>query len=77
MFYSVGIFRTSRLGDSISRNPERIAPTRLGEEPGYTEVLQQRADRTSKDYCSVENQMSQAKEFGTFHVWEDAGVWVH
>ena len=42
MFCSVGIFRTSRLGDSISRNPEKIAPIRLGEEPGYTEVLQQR-----------------------------------
>ena len=26
MFYLVGIFRTSSLGDSISSNPERTAP---------------------------------------------------
>ena len=43
MFYSVGIFRTSNLGDSISSDPERTAPRRRGEEPGYIEVLQQRA----------------------------------
>ena len=43
MFYSVGIFRTSNLGDSISSGPERTAPRRRGEEPGSREVLQQRA----------------------------------
>ena len=45
LFHSVGIFRTSRLGDSISGNPERTAlrrrghgGARRGEESGYTEV---------------------------------------
>ena len=37
MFYSVGIFRTSNLGDSISSNPERATLRRQGEEPGYIE----------------------------------------
>ena len=41
MFYSMGIFRTSSLGD-ILRHPERTAPRRHGEDPGYLEVLQQR-----------------------------------
>ena len=43
MFYSVGIFRTSSPGDSISSNPQRTTPSRQGEEQGYLEVLQQRA----------------------------------
>ena len=34
-FYSVGIFRTSSQGDSISSNPERTDPRRWGEEAGY------------------------------------------
>ena len=42
MFYSVGIFRTSSPGDSISSNSERTAPWKWGKEPGYIEVLQQR-----------------------------------
>ena len=43
MFYSVKIFRTPSPGDSISGNPERIAPRKLREELGYIEVLQQKA----------------------------------
>ena len=43
MFYSAGIYRTSDLVDSISTDPERTALRRLGDEPGYIEVLQQRA----------------------------------
>ena len=42
MCYSVGIFRTSSPGDSISSNSERTAPWKWGKEPGYIEVLQQR-----------------------------------
>ena len=48
MFYSVGIFRTSSLVDSISSNPEvllRAAPKRQAEEPGYMEVLQKKKNR--------------------------------
>ena len=43
MFYLVGIFRMASPGDSISSSPERTALRRRGEEPGYLEVLQQRA----------------------------------
>ena len=39
----MGSFRTSSLGESIASNPERIAPRRWEKEPGYIEVLQQRA----------------------------------
>ena len=43
MFYSVGNLRTSGPGDSISGSSEREALRRQGEEPGYIEVLQQKA----------------------------------
>ena len=43
MFYSMGMFRTSSLGDNILSHPERTALRRHGEDPGYLEVLQQRA----------------------------------
>ena len=42
LFYLVGILRTLSPGDSISCDPERMAPRRRGEEPSYTGVLQQR-----------------------------------
>ena len=48
MFYLVGIFRTSSLGESISSKPERTAPKRQGEEPDYIKVLQQRAGRLTE-----------------------------
>ena len=35
MFYSVGIFRTSGMGDVISSDPERTVPRRQGEKPDY------------------------------------------
>jgi len=40
MFYSVGIFRTSRPGNSTSSNLERTAPRKelQEEEPAYIEV---------------------------------------
>ena len=31
----MGIFRTPSPGDRISGNPEKTAPERRGEEPGY------------------------------------------
>ena len=43
MFYLVGIFRILSQGDGILSDPERTALRRRGEEPGYTEVFQQRA----------------------------------
>ena len=39
IFYSVGIFRTSSLGDSILSDPKRTATRSQGEEPGYVEVF--------------------------------------
>ena len=38
MFYLVGIFRTSRPGDSISCNLERTVLKRSGEKSGYIEA---------------------------------------
>ena len=38
MFYSVGSFRTSSLGVSISSSLDRTALRRWGEESGYTQV---------------------------------------
>ena len=68
MFYSVGIFRTSSLGGSISSNPERTALRRREEEPGCTEVLRQRAASLNIKRLLIikENQISQVKEFSTF-----------
>ena len=43
MFYSLGILRTLSPGDSNSSNPERTALRRQRGQPGYIEVLQQRA----------------------------------
>ena len=64
----MGIFRTSSPGDSISSDPERTAPRRRGEEPGYTEVLQQRAGSLNIKRLLLlkENQLSQVKESSSF-----------
>ena len=79
MFYSVEIFRTSSLGDSISSNPERTAPRRRGEEPGYTEALQWRAGNLSIKISLLikENQITQVKEFSTSLCMGRARVWAH
>ena len=68
MFYSVKIFRTPSPGDSISGNPERIAPRKLREDLGYIEVLQQKAGSLNiKRSLSVKgNHISQVTEFSTF-----------
>ena len=56
------------LGDSISSDSERMAPRRWGEEPGYTELLQQRGGSLNvKRLLLIKgNQTSQVKEFSTF-----------
>ena len=68
MFYLVGIFRTLSLEYSISSDPERTAPRRWGEDPGYMEVLQQRAGsfKIKRLLLIQENQISQVKEFSVF-----------
>ena len=72
MFYSVGIFRTSSLGGSISSNPEKTALSRQEGEPGCIGVLQQKAgSRNIKRLLLI-------KENHTpFCVWEGARVWAH
>ena len=76
MFYSVGVFRTSGLGDSISSNPARTALRRGGEEPGYIEALQQWAGSLNIKRLLLikENQLSQVKEFSTFPLYEKRQV---
>ena len=68
MLYLVGIFRTSSPGDGLSSNPERTAPRRWGEEPGYREVLLEMASSLNiKRLLFIkENQISQVKEFSAF-----------
>ena len=53
MFYLVGIFRTSSPGDSISSNPEKTAPRRLGEKSGYIEVCNKGQFCVYMCVCSV------------------------
>ena len=79
MFNLVGTFGTSSSGGSISSNSERTAPRKGGEEPGYTEVLQQRASSLNikRLFLIRGSQVFQAKEFSTFYVWEDTRVWTH
>ena len=72
------MFRTCSPGDNISSNPERTALRRQGEEPGYIEVLQQKAGNLNiKRLLIKENQISQVKEFRLFYVWEDVRIWAH
>ena len=68
MFYSVGNFRTPSPGDSISSNPEITDLRRWGDEPGYVEVLHQRAGSLNIKRLLLikENQISQVKEFSAF-----------
>ena len=68
MFYSVGIFRTSSLGDSISSDPERTITEKKGEEPNCIEALQQSAGRlnTKRLLLIRENRITQVKEFSAF-----------
>ena len=68
MFYSMRTFRTSNPGDSISSEPERSALRSQGEEPGYTDVLEQGAGglNIKRLLLIKENQISQGKEFSTF-----------
>ena len=68
IFYSVGIIRILSLRDSISSDPQRTALRRQGEEPGYTEILQQRAGSPNIKRLSLikENHTSQVKDFSVF-----------
>ena len=64
MFYSVGIFKTASPEDSITSNPERTVLRRQGEEPDYTEVLQQRTGNLNIKRLLLikKKQISQVKE---------------
>ena len=78
MFYSVGNFRASSLGDSISNDPERTALRRRGEESGYIEVLQQGAGSLNikRVLLTKGNQISQVEQFSTL-LRGSARVWAH
>ena len=81
MFYLVGIFRISSLGESISNNPEGTALRRQGEEPDYIKVLQQRAGSLSIKRLLLikkkKNRYPKLRNLGLFYVWEDSRVWAH
>ena len=78
MFYLVRIFRTSSLGDSISRNPER---TLWGGEE-RSQVIYKVCNKgqvvwTSKSWLIKENQIPKLTHWVLFYVWEDPRVWAH
>ena len=73
MFYSAGIYRTSDLVDSISTDAERTALRRLGDEPGYIEVLQQRAGSLNIKRLK-EARYPRLKNLSLFCAWEDPGT---
>ena len=78
MFYSVGIFRTSSPGDSISSNPERIAPRRQGEDPGYIEFLQQRAGSLNIQRLLLnKTRYHKLRNLVLFQLWKNARDWAH
>ena len=78
MFYTAAIFRTSSLGGIIKGNPERTALRRQGEEPGYTEVLQQRANGLNvKRLLLIKGKPDISRNLVLFHVRKDARVWAH
>jgi len=59
--------RTSSLGGSISSNPERTALRRLVGEPGYMEVMQQRAGSLNVNWLLFKGkQIPPVKEFSAF-----------
>ena len=64
----MGIIRILSQRDSISSDPQRTALRRQGEEPGYTEILQQRAGSPNIKRLSLikENHTSQVKDFSVF-----------
>ena len=67
MFFSMGSFRTSSPGDSLSRNPERAAPGKQGEEPGYEVVQQWTRSLNIKRLLLIKgNLLSKVKEFSAF-----------
>ena len=49
----MGIFRTSSPEDSVSSNPEKIAPRKLGEKSGYIEVCHKGQFCVYMCVCSV------------------------
>ena len=78
MFYSVGIFKTASPEDSITSNPERTVLRRQGEEPDYTEVLQQRTGNLNIKRLLLikkKNRYSKLRNLVLFYVWEDGKFW--
>ena len=55
MFYSVGIFKISTLGDYISRKPERTAPRKQGERGArlHRNLKQMAGSRNQKNCCHL------------------------
>ena len=70
-FYMAGIFRTLCPADSISNDPERIAPRRWGEESGYEEACNKgQVVWISKYYCwSRKTRNLKLLNLALFYVW--------
>ena len=78
LLYSVGIFRTSSPGDSTSSKPERTAPRRQGEDPGYIEFLQQRAGSLDIQRLLLKKtRHHKLRNLVLFQLWENGSDWAH
>ena len=66
MFYLVGTFRTSSLGESLSSDPERTAPRGRGGVWLYRSLQQRTGSLNIKSIFVNENQISQIKGLSTF-----------
>ena len=65
---------------SLSSNPLRVALRRLEEGPGFTEVVQQRADGLKVKMFSCKSKKTRYPKLpylALFYIWEDAKVWSH
>ena len=79
MFYLMGIFRTSSLGDSFSSDPERSVLRRQGELSGYIEICSKgQIVLTSKNYYQLrKTTYLKLRSLELFSVWENARVWAY
>ena len=73
MLHSMGIFRTSSLGDSVSS--DRTVRRRWVEDSGYTEVCNKAGSLKVKSFCELKPDTS--RNLALFYIWGNARVWAH
>ena len=80
MFYSLGIFRTSSPGDSISDDTERSSWRKQWKKSGYIKFATKGTGRleSSKYFCELKRiRHLKLRNLVLSYVWKDARVWAH